>query len=190
MAAAMQVAESWLLFQKGRTRDALKLLAEADAVLSTTDDYITRGNIQSSYGRMYRREGRYDLGIRHFGNAIEEYTEARSRASQSRAHPGQHGLCGTPDALCSTASGSMPMRPSAAAASPICGATTRALRGQRAGSSGPRGRDLSNPLQSPRRRHRLRQSRPSASGQRRSAAGRRRSARGLHASAKRRRITS
>ena len=74
MAAAMQVAESWLLFQKGRTRDALKLLSEADAVLSETDDFITRGNIQSSYGRMYRREGRYDLGIRHFGAAIEEYT--------------------------------------------------------------------------------------------------------------------
>jgi tetratricopeptide (TPR) repeat protein len=78
MAAAMQVAESWLLFQKGRTRDALKLLSEADAVLSTTDDYITRGNIQSSYGRMYRREGRYDLGIRHFGVAIEEYTKRDS----------------------------------------------------------------------------------------------------------------
>jgi len=75
MAAAMQVAESWLLFQKGRTRDALKLLSEADAILSVTDDYITRGNIQSSFGRMYRREGRYDLGIRHFGAAIEEYTK-------------------------------------------------------------------------------------------------------------------
>ncbi len=75
MAAAMQVAESWLVFQKGRTRDALKLLSEADAVLSTTDDYITRGNIQSSFGRMYRREGRYDLGIRHFAVAIEEYTK-------------------------------------------------------------------------------------------------------------------
>ncbi len=74
MAAAMQVAESWLLFQKGRTRDALKLLSEADSVLAQTDDYITRGNIQSSYGRMYRREGRYDLGIRHFAIAIEEYT--------------------------------------------------------------------------------------------------------------------
>jgi tetratricopeptide (TPR) repeat protein len=75
MAAAMQVAESWLVFQKGRTRDALKLLSEADAVLSTTDDYITRGNIQSSFGRMYRREGRYDLGIRHFAIAIDEYTK-------------------------------------------------------------------------------------------------------------------
>ncbi|MDQ1469103.1 MAG: hypothetical protein QOJ99_583 [Bryobacterales bacterium] len=74
MAAAMRVAESWLLFQKGRTKDALKLLSEAEAVLRETDDFITRGNIQSSYGRMYRREGRYDLALRHFAHAIEEYS--------------------------------------------------------------------------------------------------------------------
>ncbi|HTA42092.1 MAG TPA: hypothetical protein VK789_06585 [Bryobacteraceae bacterium] len=73
MAAAMRVAESWLLFQKGRIKDALKLLGEADAVLRETDDYITRGNIESSYGRMYRREGRYDLALRHFSQAIDEY---------------------------------------------------------------------------------------------------------------------
>ena len=75
MAAAMRVAESWLLFQKGRTKDALKLLSEADAVLRETDDFITRGNIQSSYGRMYRREGRYDLALRHFSQAIDEYSK-------------------------------------------------------------------------------------------------------------------
>ncbi len=75
MAAAMRVAESWLLFQKGKLKDALKLLGEADAVLRETDDFITRGNIQSSYGRMYRREGRYDLGLRHFAQAIEEYSK-------------------------------------------------------------------------------------------------------------------
>jgi tetratricopeptide (TPR) repeat protein len=73
MAAVMRVAESWLMFQKGRTREALKMLGEADQVLRCTDDYITRGNIQSSYGRMYRREGRYDLALRHFSQAIEEY---------------------------------------------------------------------------------------------------------------------
>ena len=78
MAAAMRVAESWLLFQKGRTKDALKLLSEADAVLSLTDDFITRGNIQSSYGRMYRREGRYDLALRHFSQAIVEYSQRDS----------------------------------------------------------------------------------------------------------------
>jgi len=75
MAAAMRVAESWLLFQKGRTKDALRLLAESDGVLRETDDFITRGNIQSSYGRMYRREGRYDLALRHFANAIHEYSQ-------------------------------------------------------------------------------------------------------------------
>lgn len=75
MAAAMRVAESWLLFQKGKLKEALKLLGEADAVLHQTDDYITRGNIQSSYGRMYRREGRYDLALRHFSSAIEEYAK-------------------------------------------------------------------------------------------------------------------
>lgn len=78
MAAAMRVAESWLLFQKGKLKDALKLLSEADAVLSETDDFITRGNIQSSYGRMYRREGRYDLALRHFAQAIEEYSKRDS----------------------------------------------------------------------------------------------------------------
>jgi tetratricopeptide (TPR) repeat protein len=73
MAAAMRVAESWLLFQKGRIKEALKLLGEADAVLRQTDDYITRGNILSSYGRMYRRESRYELALRHFSQAIDEY---------------------------------------------------------------------------------------------------------------------
>jgi len=73
MAAIMRVAESWLVFQKGRTKEGLRLLSEADAVLRETDDFITRGNIQSSYGRMYRREGRYDLALRHFSQAIEEY---------------------------------------------------------------------------------------------------------------------
>jgi tetratricopeptide (TPR) repeat protein len=73
MAAIMRVAESWLVFQKGRTKEGLRLLSEADAVLRETDDYITRGNIQSSYGRMYRREGRYDLALRHFSQSIDEY---------------------------------------------------------------------------------------------------------------------
>ena len=73
MAAVMRVAESWLMFQKGRIKDALRLLGEADTVLRETDDFITRGNIQSSYGRMYRREGRYDLALRHFAQAIDEY---------------------------------------------------------------------------------------------------------------------
>jgi hypothetical protein len=42
MAAAMRVAESWLLFQKGRTKDALKLLAEAGAAAFCAGDYGIR----------------------------------------------------------------------------------------------------------------------------------------------------
>ena len=98
MAAAMRVAESWLMFQKGRIKDALKLLGEADAVLRETDDYITRGNIQSQlWPYVSLREGRYDLALRHFSQAIEEYGKARSRASKSGAFARQYGLCGAPD---------------------------------------------------------------------------------------------
>lgn len=73
MAAVMRVLESWLFFQKGRHKDALKVLAETEAVLSATDDAVVLGNIQSTYGRIYRQEGRYDRAIEHFKRAIEEY---------------------------------------------------------------------------------------------------------------------
>jgi tetratricopeptide (TPR) repeat protein len=73
MAAVMRVLESWLLFQKGKSREAANLLREAQAVLQETDDYVTLGNIQSSYGRMARREGHYEKAIEHFHRAIEEY---------------------------------------------------------------------------------------------------------------------
>jgi hypothetical protein len=62
--------------RKAAPKDALKLLSEADAVLCQTDDYITRGNIQSSYGRMYRREGRYDLALRHFARPSKNTASA------------------------------------------------------------------------------------------------------------------
>jgi tetratricopeptide (TPR) repeat protein len=73
MAAVMRVLESWLLFQKGKSREAANILREAQAVLQETDDYVTLGNIHSSYGRMARREGRYEKAIEHFDCAIEEY---------------------------------------------------------------------------------------------------------------------
>jgi tetratricopeptide (TPR) repeat protein len=72
MAAVMRVLESWLLFQKGKSREATNILREAQAVLQETDDYVTLGNIHSSYGRMARREGRYEKAIEHFDRAIEE----------------------------------------------------------------------------------------------------------------------
>jgi tetratricopeptide (TPR) repeat protein len=75
MAAVMRVLESWLLFQKGKHKDALKTLVETEAALAETDDYVVLGNIQSTYGRIYRQEGRYDRAIHHFNRAIEEYRQ-------------------------------------------------------------------------------------------------------------------
>ena len=73
MAAVMRVLESWLCFQKGKHKEALKILAETEPVLAETDDAVVLGNIQSTYGRIYRQEGRYHRAIEHFTAAIEAY---------------------------------------------------------------------------------------------------------------------
>ncbi len=73
MAAVMRVLESWLYFQKGNPQQAIAILQEAEATLLETDDYLTLGNIQSSYGRIARRQGRYQHAIDHFSAAIVEY---------------------------------------------------------------------------------------------------------------------
>ncbi len=65
--------ESWLLFQRGRAKEAAELLHEAEAALAGTDDYLTLGNIYSSYGRIARRQRRYDQAILCFTRAIHEY---------------------------------------------------------------------------------------------------------------------
>jgi tetratricopeptide (TPR) repeat protein len=81
LAAVMRVLESWLLFQKGRTKEALMILRRAEAALADTDDYLTLGNIQSSYGRIARRQGEYDQALSCFASAIAEY---RKRDPQHR----------------------------------------------------------------------------------------------------------
>lgn len=73
MAAVMKVLESWLLFQQGKPKEAAKISRDAESVLEETDDYVTLGNIQSFYGRMARREGRYDKAVELFERAIELY---------------------------------------------------------------------------------------------------------------------
>jgi tetratricopeptide (TPR) repeat protein len=78
MAAVMTVLQSWLLFQRGNSKNASCILREAHELLSETDDYVTLGNIHSSYGRMARREGRYYEAIDHFSRAIEEYCKRDS----------------------------------------------------------------------------------------------------------------
>lgn len=73
MAAVMRVLESWLFFQKGDAKSAIDILQEAEGVLSRTDDYLTLGNIHSSYGRIARRQGRYQHAIDSFAAAIALY---------------------------------------------------------------------------------------------------------------------
>ena len=81
MAAVMRVVESWLLFQKGKSREAANILQEVQSVLEQTDDCVTLGNIHSSYGRIARREGRYEKAVEHFNHAIEEFRK------RDRQHP-------------------------------------------------------------------------------------------------------
>jgi tetratricopeptide (TPR) repeat protein len=73
MAAVMQVLEGWILFQQGKWKDAVRISQTAERVLGETDDYVTLGNIQSFYGRMARREGRFDKAIEFFEGAIRHY---------------------------------------------------------------------------------------------------------------------
>jgi tetratricopeptide (TPR) repeat protein len=73
MAAVMRTLESWLLFQRGDTKQALAILQEAEAALRDTDDFITLGNIQSTYGRIALREARYDHAMQYFEASIDIY---------------------------------------------------------------------------------------------------------------------
>ena len=73
MGAVMRVLESWLLFQNGNAQAAIEILQAANAVLRETDDYLTLGNIHSSYGRIARRQGRYLHAIESFTTAIALY---------------------------------------------------------------------------------------------------------------------
>ena len=79
MAALSQVLESWLLFQKGKLKEAEQVSHAAESVLRETDDHVTLGNIYSFYGRMARRAGRYDKAIEHFNQAIHQYRQRDAR---------------------------------------------------------------------------------------------------------------
>ncbi len=73
LAALVQVQESWLLFQKGMSREALRMLDNAEQSLKDSDDYVTLGNIESARGRIVRRAGEYALALTHFARAVEIY---------------------------------------------------------------------------------------------------------------------
>jgi len=72
--SVIQIHESWLLFQKGLRKEALRLLTHAEATLKNTDHYLARGNIESSRGRIVRRYGEYAKALDHFQRAIDLYS--------------------------------------------------------------------------------------------------------------------
>jgi tetratricopeptide (TPR) repeat protein len=78
IAAVMRTVESWILFQNGEAKEAERILQEAETVLRETDDFITLGNIQSAYGRIALREGRYDHAMRYFDASIDFFQRRRS----------------------------------------------------------------------------------------------------------------
>ena len=79
MAAVMRVLESWLWFQKGDAEQAVDILKAAEAILSKTDDYLTLGNIHSSYGRIAGRQRRFQHAIESFTAAIAQYKKLDPR---------------------------------------------------------------------------------------------------------------
>jgi tetratricopeptide (TPR) repeat protein len=86
MAAIMQVTKSWLAFQKGKLKEAAALLREAENALKNTSDFLNRGNIQSAYGRIARRQGKYEHARECFERAICEYrTGGRESLQMARA---------------------------------------------------------------------------------------------------------
>lgn len=78
--AVIQIQEAWLLFQKGKTKEAMCAFDEAERLLQDTDDYLSLANIQSARGRIVRRAGEYHRALRLYENAIAIY----------RAHYPQH----------------------------------------------------------------------------------------------------
>lgn len=77
--AVIQIQESWLLFQKGQHREALRVLAESESVLKTTDHWVALGNIESTRGRIVRRAGEYAEALDHFTRSIEIYARGDPR---------------------------------------------------------------------------------------------------------------
>jgi tetratricopeptide (TPR) repeat protein len=75
LVAVTNIHESWLLFQRGQRRDAMRLLDEAQSELSTTGHVLSLGNIESARGRIVRRGGEYAKALQHFERAVEIYAE-------------------------------------------------------------------------------------------------------------------
>jgi hypothetical protein len=78
-AAAMQVLEGLILFDQGDRQGAVASLGAAEAVLAPTDDHVSLGNIESTYGRILQSEGRYRQSIDHYSRAVEQFKKLSSK---------------------------------------------------------------------------------------------------------------
>lgn len=73
LAAAIQIQEAWLAFQRAEPKEAWSLLDQAEEQLRTTDDEISLGNISSARGRIVRRTGAYAESLAHYERAVAVY---------------------------------------------------------------------------------------------------------------------
>jgi tetratricopeptide (TPR) repeat protein len=71
--AVIQIQEAWLLFQKGKAKDAIRSFDEAEKQLGSTDDYLSLANIESARGRIVRRTGEYHRALKYYESAITIY---------------------------------------------------------------------------------------------------------------------
>lgn len=71
--AIIHIQESWLLFQKGMSKEAVHLLDSAESALKSTDHFVALGNIESARGRIVRRSGEYSKALDYFSRAVEIY---------------------------------------------------------------------------------------------------------------------
>ncbi|HEY0263920.1 MAG TPA: hypothetical protein VGC07_05305 [Granulicella sp.] len=76
LVAVVQIHESWLLFQSGQRREAMRLLDESEEAMKDTGHALSLGNIQSARGRFVRRSGEYVKAMHHFQHAIDIYAKS------------------------------------------------------------------------------------------------------------------
>jgi tetratricopeptide (TPR) repeat protein len=76
LVAVTNIHESWLLFQRGERREAMRLLDLAESELKSTGHALSLGNIESARGRFVRRSGEYTKALVHFEKAVAIYSSA------------------------------------------------------------------------------------------------------------------
>jgi len=76
--AVIEMLEYWLMFLLGRIEhaEAMQRLQQVEEILSTTDDYISQGNLLSFRGRLLKEKGDYVRALQYFHEALIMYRKA------------------------------------------------------------------------------------------------------------------